>query len=314
MSPVLWFFFGLAVLTVLLHVGAWSLFGRKVRRIVGSYPWLPRTWHPPVLGGEAAEFSTPDGVVLRGTYFAASAGRRAGVVIFCHELNGNRWAVIPYLPMLLGEGFDVLTFDFRNHGESGRMPGYDPIPWATRLEVADVRAALDWVAARTAPSGPAPVAVMGVSRGAAVALAAAAGDERIRAAVLDGLLADEPFLVRWVKRIVGWRRRCRFLSPQRHIDKVRQPLLLIHGARDRHVHTEAIETLKADAAEAELWVVPRAGHGEAIDVAGEEYGRRVAQFLRRHLACGQESLRAVHQRSAPPSYAHSHVAAASARR
>lgn len=315
MSPVLWFFFGLAVLTVLLHVGAWSLFGRKVRRILGGYPWLPRTWHPPVLGGEAVEFSAADGVILRGTYFAAGAGQRAGVVVFCHELNGNQWEVTPYLPMLLGEGYDVLTFDFRNHGNSGRVPGYDPIPWATRFEVADVRAAVDWVAGRNVQSGPPPVAVMGVSRGAAVALAAAAEDERVRAAVLDGLLGDESFLVRWVKRIIGWRRRCRFLSPQRHMDKVRQPLLLIHGARDRHVQTAAIEVLEADAAgEAELWVVPRARHGEAIDVAREEYRQRVGRFFRRHLASGHDSLRVLHPRSTPTSFAHSHLAAASARR
>ena len=317
MNPFLWFLCGLTVLTVLLHLGAWTLFSPAVRRLLGRYPWLPRACHPPVLGGESVEFSTAEGAPLKGTYFRSGEGKPAGIVVFCHELNGNQWSVVPYLETLLEHDCDVLTFDFRNHGSSFRMPGYDPMPWPTSYEVADLRAAIDWVARRHEPAEPVPVVLMGISRGAAAAVAAAAGDDRVRAVVLDGLLAAESLPVRWAKAIIGWRRRCRFVALHRAMGKLRQPLLLIYGQRDRHVPTQAIEALKAaTTSEAELWVVPRAGHGAAITTAAEEYGRRLGEFLNRHLAPVQEPRRAVHKPSTPAPHARSPIAAAvpSARR
>ena len=43
---------------------------------------------------------------------------RAGVLVFCHEYLSDRWSFRPYADHLRDLGFDLFTFDFRNHGES----------------------------------------------------------------------------------------------------------------------------------------------------------------------------------------------------
>jgi dipeptidyl aminopeptidase/acylaminoacyl peptidase len=99
------------------------------------------------------------------------------------------------------------------------------------------------------------------------------------------------------------------------MDKLRCPLLLIHGARDRHAQTAALEGLKAEAAgETDLWVVPRAQHVEAIDVARQEYGLRLGRFFGRHLMPSQEARPVTRQPSTPAPYARSRMAAAPVRR
>jgi fermentation-respiration switch protein FrsA (DUF1100 family) len=60
------------------------------------------------------------------------------------------------------------------------------------------------------------------------------------------------------------------------------PLLLIHGAADTTVPIADGRRLAALAgATAEHWVVPDAGHSGAHAIAGEDYERRVTDFLRR---------------------------------
>ena len=61
--------------------------------------------------------SAPDGLELAGTYFRAATAERVGVLVFCHEYLSDRWSFRPYADHLRDLGFDVFTFDFRNHGD-----------------------------------------------------------------------------------------------------------------------------------------------------------------------------------------------------
>ncbi len=45
-------------------------------------------------------------------------------MVYCHEFLSDRWSYRPYIDHLRDLGFDVFTFDFRNHGESQAEPGY----------------------------------------------------------------------------------------------------------------------------------------------------------------------------------------------
>ncbi len=78
--------------------------------------------------GEDVRFPTRNGLTLAGTYLKARTPKRSGVLVFCHEYLSNRWSVLPYLDHLRDHGFDLLTFDFRNHGESDQDPSLQPAP------------------------------------------------------------------------------------------------------------------------------------------------------------------------------------------
>ena len=80
-------------------------------------------------------------------------------MVYCHEYLSDRWSYHPYVDHLRDLGFDVFTFDFRNHGESEREPGYEPMQWTTDREVRDLRAALEHtaVAARSRSGGLRPL-------------------------------------------------------------------------------------------------------------------------------------------------------------
>ena len=84
---------------------------------------------------------------------------RAGVVVFCHEFLGDRWSFQPYTDGLRDLGFDLFTFDFRNHGTSATEPGYEPLQWVSDREVRDLRAALAYLRSRPDrdPAGRRPV-------------------------------------------------------------------------------------------------------------------------------------------------------------
>jgi pimeloyl-ACP methyl ester carboxylesterase len=271
----------------------------------------------PVSGGEECLFRTADGLTLQGAYFATPASERLGVIAFCHELTSDRWSAMRYLSDLRERGFDVFTFDFRNHGQSDRQPGYEPMPWVTQYELNDVQAAVDYLASRE-DADPQGIGLLGVSRGAAAALCAASVEPRIRCVVTDGafpleemqlhymrrymeiylprltwLLAKVPdhslaTFCRWARFIVGLRRRCRFLHVTQMTRRVRQPVFMIHGQRDTYVPLEVVHELRASLGrKPRLWVVPDAKHNRSIDVATYRYRSRVARFFLQHLAGGR---------------------------
>ena len=297
----------LATLPILL---AWIVFVPITMRIFAEMPWLPAAWHGPMDDGEEVAFLTRDGSRLEGTYLRHESGAHRGVIVYCHELNGDRWNATPYIADLRKTGFDVFTFDFRNHGKSDCIPDYHPLPWVTKHEVNDVLAAVSYVCARENID---TVGVLGVSKGGTAALAAATKDSRIRALILDGVIPTEqmqvhftrrfmPIYVKhsdflqklpdfslgvlgmWAKLILGFRRKCRFVNIQQTAARLRVPVLFIHGKRDSYVPVSTVESLRSRVKSgAQLWVVPKAKHNGAIRLAPKPYSSKAISFFGRHL-------------------------------
>lgn len=281
--------------------------------------WLAADPHPPATEGEVCRFPTPDGRSLVGTYLRTAATRRLGVIACCHELTGNRWTLWPYIAGLRQRGFDCFCFDFRNHGESDGTPGYEPQPWLTHYELVDVLAALGYLATRE-DADRQGVGLFGVSRGGVAALCAAAmsaatQDHRIRAVVADGAFATSAMQVHYIRRymaiftrltplfsrlpdrvlaVLAWgarrrierRRQVRYISIERGLGRVRQPVLLIHGADDRLIPLELFDRLANRLPRATRWIVTGARHNGALEKAPAEYEERVADFFVEHLATG----------------------------
>ena len=171
---------------------------RRSRHLFAGTPWLPLRFEGSCSGGQDVEFATSDDLTLRGTYFSTPKEQRRGVVLFCHELNGHRHNVAPFLEPLLHSGFDLLTFDFRNHGQSDKTTYGHPMPWTTQSDVEDVKAAIDYLQNTSrntscdlqSPQNDNEISIFGLGKGATVALCVAGSDDRVKSVVLDAPIPE----------------------------------------------------------------------------------------------------------------------------
>ena len=239
---------------------------------------------------EEVRFTTDDGVTLSGWLVAARHETRSAVILM-HGFNWNRLGELSAFVPWLREHYHVLQFDFRGHGTSG-----DADITLGTAERHDVAAAVRLLEGR----GMGPIAPMGMSMGAAIAILAAP-DLPVAAVVADAPYADlhHPIANRmreWHYPLAGLgsrlivaaasvRARTRLLSPiDRVADIAPRALLIIAPREDRLIdHSQALRLYAAAREPKELYVVPGAGHPEAHAFGGADYEARVLGFLERHL-------------------------------
>ncbi len=319
MVTFLWMVATLIGLVALSIFSLWAVYAPVVARAFAEMPWFPSRrpammlddYPESIFDAEKVFFDTTDGVRLAGTYLPAIADERKGVVVFCHELRGSQATALAYTSGLRKEGFDVLAFDFRDHGESQKTGGDGLLPWATFDEVADVQAAIDFCCRRKKTLAG-RVVLFGLSRGATAALCVAEADSRVQSVVLDSICPTERvqlYLIRrfmhlhvpacpqlamlpdwtlsmlafWANCIIQRQRHCRILRVDRAARRIRKPVLLIHGGRDAMTPLETVCSLRKQMRNRpRLWVISEARHNETVYEVGEEYHCRVARFLTRH--------------------------------
>jgi pimeloyl-ACP methyl ester carboxylesterase len=218
-----------------------------------------------------------DGVLLRGIHLATGARRDLAVVVSHGFTHGVARTPTRELLAALAEHVDVVSVNFRGHGDSG---GRCTVGEAERL---DVDAAVGW--ARRA--GYQKVASAGFSMGAAVALRHAGLDPEHPADAVVAVSGPSRWWIRetpamrkvhWlieqphgraVGRLLGVRLAGPWeqvpASPVEVVGRIAPtPLLLVHGGADRYFPTEHARTLRrASRDHAELWVEPGMGHGES---------------------------------------------------
>ena len=129
--------------------------------------------------GEAAggDLTTADGVRIAGWYIpAASQDASAPTVVLAHG-NGKTKSDMLTWAEPLHAVYNLVLFDFRNHGQSSG----DVTTLGVR-EARDLKAVVDWLErAKALPS----IAVLGVSMGGAAAIDEATTDDRVAAVILD---------------------------------------------------------------------------------------------------------------------------------
>lgn len=253
------------------------------------------------LAYEDVRFTTDDGVTLSGWLIAAKRPTRAAVIL----MHGYSWNRLPWLTAFvpwLAQRYHVLQFDFRGHGESG-----DADITLGSAERRDVAAAVRLLESR----GLGPLALMGISMGAAVAILSAP-DLPVAAVVADAPYADlhNPIANRMreggyplpalgsrvIVAAASFRARTWLLSPISRVAQVApRGLLIIAPSEDELIdHAQSLRLFAAAREPKELYVVEGAGHSGARDVGAERYVARVLAFLERHLegdetAAGAES-------------------------
>jgi alpha-beta hydrolase superfamily lysophospholipase len=216
----------------------------------------------PALAHSDWSVTTRDGVTLRGWLFP-TASTPKGLIVYLHGKDENRSFGARIAGRYVPKGYEVLAFDLRAHGRSGG--------WLTTYgarEVGDLAQALDTVPAE-------PVILIGKSLGAAIALQAAASDNRVRGVVAVASFAD---LETRVKEAAGrldvapsfdWLGtkafRVQDISPREAATRIRVPVLLVHGTRDTvtsfHHSQDIFDALEGDK---RLLKVDGAGHGSVM--------------------------------------------------
>ena len=283
-----------------------------VDRIFQETPPFGAPRGTPDEGGQPIDFPACDGRILRGAYFP-TPGPRRGVILFGLEFGSDRWSARHYVQHLIEAGYDVFSFAPRSHSESDPLPGYQPLHWVTQYEVDDTRAAIAYLRSRP-DADPLGIGFFGISKGAGAGLIAAADEPYVRCFVTDGLFGAETttlpymrkffrvynttfplemipdaylrYIFRLAMRGIERKRLCRFASVEEALPRLApRAVLMIHGEKDSYIRPEMARALYARlSGPRELWVVPAARHNQALQIAEDEYRRRVLEFFDRYLA------------------------------
>jgi pimeloyl-ACP methyl ester carboxylesterase len=129
-------------------------------------------------GTAGDEVVAADGTRIAGWWIPSASGIGPGgpTVVLAHAEGGSKSAMLQHAGLLRSE-YNVVAFDFRQHGQSGGEMTTQGV-----LEQQDLAAMLDWLEATKAPTR---IAVLGVRMGGATAAGVARGDARVEALILD---------------------------------------------------------------------------------------------------------------------------------
>lgn len=208
-----------------------------------------------------------EGVSLKGWRFPAR-GEPRGTLVILHGVADNRASTIGMAERFTARGFAVIAYDSRAHGEStgdACTYGY--------YEKKDLGRILDTV-------GATPIALLGHSLGAAVALQAAAVDDRISSVVAVETFSDlrtiarerAPFVLTdgmIAKALAEAESQAAFtvdeVSPVAAAARIRVPVLLVHGADDRETNPDhSRRVYDALTGPKRLIIVPKTGHNGSL--------------------------------------------------
>jgi uncharacterized protein len=254
----------------------------------------------PHQGAPAGDAVQVGDVGLAGWYVPAGSGiGPAGpTVILAHGWRSNKSSMLDRAAVL-HDTYNLLLFDFRNHGQSADAPTTQGVN-----EAADLRAMIDWLEQQKAPDR---IALLGVSMGGATVLAEAGDDERVDALIVESTHATLANAAQarlegsgyplampgsWAILLGTLIRTGEDVSAVDPIQTVERlddrPLLLIHAGRDASIGPDDAESMLAAAEAAgsptELDICPGASHAESLDTCPEEYPGWVLGFLERVLA------------------------------
>ena len=231
-------------------------------------------------------------------WWVPAARSDAPAVIVVHGWGTCRRDPNVLLPagMLAHDGFSILLIDQRDHGDSddedGRFAGGTD-------EYRDVLAARDWLVSRGIPAER--IGLLGMSMGTGSVLIAAGEDPTVAAVWADSVWTDPyqgvqaflaergyPEILAAGGILMGQLVAGDDLLARTPIDAVRafhgRPLSIVHGDRDWLPPSFAValhDAAEATGTDADLWIVPGAGHTDSVFLEGDTYAARLVTFFDR---------------------------------
>lgn len=245
------------------------------------------------LAFEEIEFSTVDGVTIRGWYIPAVNSNSA--VILSHGRGANRNEGMRFARPLRDAGFNVITFDYRNCGKSDRSfnsMGYH--------EKKDLYACVDYL---VKCKGIKSVGILGFSLGAATGIIAMAEDSRIKAGVFEAGFANlSDVIAEEGKRTYGLPRYpliplvMRIFEIRAGADTDRmnaeeviasispRPVYIIHGDADKGVdYSHGTRLFRGAKEPKQMWTVKGGPHVECWQMDRNRAESSIKSFFKKYL-------------------------------
>lgn len=232
-----------------------------------------------------------DGCHLQGWYIPSQNG---AAVILVHGYAGNRLGVMFHAELLAGQGYGVLLFDLRGHGDSEGSGTFA----RDETMIEDCRAALAFLQARP-ELNPSRIAILGVSMGGTMAVQGGAALPGLKAIISDGLgPAAYPDLLpprSWWARLLLPVNRLFFWAVGRHkagnplpannlvIKRLAsRPVLLISTGKggEQNLNRRFFEAANQPK---QLQEFPEANHANAWNSHRDLYAKTITNFLNQHL-------------------------------
>jgi fermentation-respiration switch protein FrsA (DUF1100 family) len=255
---------------VLLATLAFVIVLFEKRLIYYPYRVLDATPGQLGLAHEELDLRAADGVRIHGWFLPVPESRFT--VLLCHGNAGNiSHRLDRVLLMRAHLRTDVLLFDYRGYGGSEGSPDEEGT-------YRDARAAYAWLRRKGVP--PERVVLFGESLGAAVAVQLAL-DQPARALVLESAFASVPAMAREVFPFLPLapfvRNRYDTLAKA---PRLRLPLLVLHGERDRTVPlSQGRKVFDAAPGPKRFFLIAGADHNDSYVTGGEGYWRAWREFL-----------------------------------
>ena len=255
---------------------------------------------------EVVRFSSRQpGLTLTGWFVANQAD--APAVILTHGLNGCKCSprILTMAGMLHRNGFNVLMYDMRDHGESDIEDGRAAVG---NEEYQDLLGAWDWLVDEKQFT-PDRIGVLGESLGAGTTLIAFGKEPRLAAAFVDSPYSDLPQIIDeelarnnyplflapggiFMARVIAGDNLVQYSPRDAITNNAGRPIYIVHGTADTRInvqHTRQLaELAKQAGANVEVWIPEDVGHVEAVFAASVEYEERLVTFFRESLNGFQE--------------------------
>lgn len=275
---------GMAAIFLVAALSAALAFGYKMTRPHPSYVEPAR---PPA---QDLTLTSPDGLRLTATYWPGSAKAAPGVLIL-HGVGSSRGKFRGNAEWLAGQGYGVLTLDFRGHGQSDIA-----IASFGLFEARDARAGYDWLKQK---QENAPVAVIGVSLGGAAALLGPDGPLPAQAMILHAVYPDIRRAIRnrltaMLSETVAWVGEPLLslqsflwygtgpgaLAPVEAMKQFAGPAMIVASSDDRLTTLADTQALYASIpGPKRIWLAKGYSHGDIADIDTPEYRARLGDFL-----------------------------------
>lgn len=245
------------------------------------------------LSAEAIEIPADDTLILRGYFVAATADTVKANLILVHGIGGCKENYFGTAKMLSENGYNVLLYDQRAHGQSGGKFctfGY--------YEKRDVARILDFLEKRT-PN--VETGIWGSSLGGAVAIQSLAFDRRLKFGIIESTFNTlENVIVEYGNMYFGfkslWLARRTLqksaqiagfepftIKPREACRAIVQPVFMAHGNEDERIPiTFGKDNFDNIASEdKEFYEVKGAHHNDVSLKGGLMYRQKVLGFLNR---------------------------------
>ncbi len=242
---------------------------------------------------EQISFKSNDQIRLKGWFIPAVNNPEAPTIIIAHGLGASKSDFVNLSGVLCKNGFNVLLFDFRAHGESSGKSCSLGLK-----EQKDISAAVDYVLSRPDVINF-KIGLYGFSLGGATGIIEASNNHKISAVAADTPFASLkrisedvikrsyrlpsfPFIplanIFYRLSFNGWMGQ---VSPSAVIHKISpRPILLISSDVDEMTPLYHAKELFNNAADPkELWIIEGASHGGTISADKEKYNRKLLAFF-----------------------------------